>query len=61
LRQCIGFYATVIAVLHFFGEDFSPGGVNTLTDDDKRLIKTDANFFGGRANNGGGHECLLHS
>ena len=58
LRKRVRFNAAVITVLHFFRKNLATGGVDTLTNNNERLIKTDANFFGGRADNSGCHECL---
>ena len=45
-----------IAAHHFLGQDLAPGWIDPLADDDKGSGKADHHLFGGRADNGVGHD-----
>ena len=55
LGQGILFHSGKISLCHFLREHFSTGGIDPLTDDHKRLIKSNPDFFSSRANNGFSH------
>jgi hypothetical protein len=52
LRHGVGLDAAVVAVFHFFGENFSARRVDALANNDKGLVEADVDFTSGRADGG---------
>ena len=59
LREGVGFNPAVVAVFHFFGQNFPPRGVDPLANNDKGLIKADVHFPARGTDGGRRHDRLL--